>query len=135
MSPGAPDSDGAVNYLQRKPSSRSLYETAGAMRAPFGFHLRRHGPKVPSEGLARSTPQLRGVQGEFPSSKASEHPSVAGSGRAAPGVEIRTLSNRPRPSFERHPAKDGAFPKARMFGSASRSMMAEGIAPRRITPL
>jgi hypothetical protein len=78
-----------------------------------------------AEGSERRTgkfhPALRGVRCEFPSSKSSEHPVVASSGRAAPGVEIRTLSNRPRPSFRRHPAKDGVFPKARMFGSAPRS--------------
>lgn len=41
------------------------------------FRGRRHGPKVPSEGLARSTPRFGGVRCECPSSRAFEHPSVA----------------------------------------------------------
>lgn len=66
-------------------------------------------------------PGCGGVRCEFPSSRAPEHPSVADLVRVVLEWMTHVAPNRPRLPFQRHPAKDGAFPRARMFGAVPRS--------------
>lgn len=115
----AADDRGATIYPHRSLARRQV--TLTRHETPDGFRLQRHGPEVPSEGLARSTPLLRGCSARVPLLESLRTSSCHRSPARASWREIRppTSTGQDR-RLVRHPAKDGAFSTARMFGYAPR---------------
>jgi len=97
-------------------------------RALAEFQSKRHGPEVSSEGLARSTPRFGGCSVRVPllasfRTSTCHRPQSCGSWsgrrtdcRTGHGP-CRRIGASLRSWCRQHPAKDGAFPKTRMFGA------------------
>lgn len=115
----AADDRGATIYPQGSLARNQV--TLTRRETLHGFRLQRHGPEVPSEGLARSTPLLQGCSVRVPLLEGLRTSSCHRSPARASWREIRPpTSTGQGHRLVRHPAKDGAFSTTRMFGSAPR---------------